>query len=238
MGNLHSLIDLFLHLDKHLTDFANAHQQGVYALLFAIVFCETGLIVTPLLPGDSLLFAVGALAAAAGSHINLPLVIVLLCLAANSGDLLNYSVGKALGPKVFSRQKSWLLNPRHLAEAQAFYERHGRGTIILARFVPIIRTFAPFVAGIGRMAFSRFVLFSVGGGALWVVSVSMAGYCFGQIDAVKKHFELVVLAIVAVSLIPAAVGFIRSRGRKDEPTLEPRGFEVKTTPLATVAEEI
>jgi len=234
MGNLHSLIDLFLHLDKHLTDFANAHQQGVYALLFAIVFCETGLIVTPFLPGDSLLFAVGALAAASGSHINLPLVIVLLCLAANSGDLLNYSVGKALGPKVFSGHKSWLLNRKHLAEAQAFYEKYGRGTIILARFVPIIRTFAPFVAGIGRMAFSRFVLFSIGGGALWVVSVSLAGYCFGQIDAVKKHFEFVVLAIIAVSLIPAAVGFLRSRARKDESL----GFEAKpVSRLAAVGEE-
>ncbi len=238
MANVHSLIDLLLHLDKHLTDLANAHQQGVYAVLFAIVFCETGLIVWPFLPGDSLLFAVGALAAAPGSHINLPLVMVLLCVAANSGDLLNYSVGKALGPKVFSRQKSWLLNPRHLAEAQAFYERHGRGTIILARFVPIIRTFAPFVAGIGRMAFSRFVLFSIGGGALWVVSVGVAGYCFGQIDAVKKHFELVVLAIVAVSLIPAAVGFLRSRSRKDRQ--EPAGLNVlskSASPLAAAVEE-
>ena len=224
MATVHWLIDYFLHLDKHLTAFANAHEQGVYVLLFAIVFCETGLVVTPILPGDSLLFAVGALAAAAGSHLNLPLVIVLLCVAANCGDLLNYFIGKTLGPRVFSSKSSWLLNQRHLTQAQAFYDKYGRATIILARFVPIIRTFAPFVAGIGRMAFSRFVLFSIGAGILWVVSVTLAGYEFGQIPVVKNNFELVVLGIIAVSLIPPVVGFLRSRGRRQEE--ERQGFQV------------
>src|SRR5438128_8088439 len=168
----------------------------LYALLFLIVFCETGLVVTPFLPGDSLLFAIGALAAAQGSSINLPLVMALLCLAANLGDVTNYSIGYRVGPKVFSREGSRLLNRKHLLEAQRFYGKHGRKTIILARFVPIIRTFAPFVAGIGRMAFVRFITFSIGGGALWVVSLTCAGYVFGQRKVVKENFELVVLAIV------------------------------------------
>src|SRR5439155_16443412 len=136
-----------------------------YALLFLIVFCETGLVVTPFLPGDSLLFAVGALAAREDAPFNVLLVCVTLCCAANCGDLLNYTIGRRLGPKVFSRESSWLLNKKHLEEAQRFYDRHGRKTIIIARFIPIIRTFAPFVAGVGRMPFARFVGFSMGGGA-------------------------------------------------------------------------
>src|ERR1700733_9712609 len=155
MDLLHSGLDLVLHVDKHLNAFASAHPIGVYALLVAIIFCETGFVVTPFLPGDSLLFAVGALAAAVASPINLPLVIVLLCAAANSGDLINYSVGRRMGPAVFRKESSFLLNKKHLLEAHAFYERHGRKTIILARFVPIIRTFAPFVAGGGAVPLWR-----------------------------------------------------------------------------------
>src|SRR6185437_11120039 len=166
MGWLHTIVDLFLHLDKHLNDAAAHLGDKLYLLIFVIVFCETGLVVTPFLPGDSLLFALGALAAS-GSVVKLPIVIPLLCLAANCGDLLNYTIGYRLGPKVFSRQSSWLLNRKHLDEAHAFYERHGSKTIILARFVPIVRTFAPFVAGIGRMTFRRFAAFSVSGGILW-----------------------------------------------------------------------
>src|SRR4051812_9004385 len=166
MDFLHRVIDIFPHLDKHLNGFAAEHPTGVYAVLAAIVFCETGFVVTPFLPGDSLLFAVGALAASSGSTISLPLVIVLLCVAANAGDLINYSIGRRVGPAIFSKEGSLLLNKKHLAEAQAFYDKHGRTTIILARFVPIIRTFAPFVAGIGRMPFSRFIGFSIGGGIL------------------------------------------------------------------------
>ena len=210
MAWLHTTLDLFLHLDKHLDSAAHAMGPWLYLLLFAIVFCETGLVVTPFLPGDSLLFALGALAAT-GSAVKLPLVIVLLCLAANCGDALNYFLGYRLGPKVFSKEGSRLLNRRHLLEAQQFYERHGRKTIILARFVPIIRTFAPFVAGIGRMHFVRFATFSVTGGILWVLSMSLAGYFFGNIGFVKNHFEIVILAIVFISVLPAIFHYLKSR---------------------------
>jgi membrane-associated protein len=222
MPTLHSILDLFLHLNTHLNTFAGDHPTGVYAALVAIVFMETGLVVTPFLPGDSLLFAVGALAATAGSHINLPLVIVLLCVAANCGDLTNYFLGRSVGPKVFSAERSFLFSKKHLMEAHAFYERHGRKTIIIARFVPIIRTFAPFVAGIGKMAFSRFIGFSVFGGIFWVTSVSLCGYFFGGIPFVSKHFEVVVLAIIAISVLPIAVHAVS--GKK-----EPHGFEPVTT---------
>lgn len=206
----HRVLDLFLHLDKHLDAAAHSMGNGLYLLIFAIVFCETGLVVTPFLPGDSLLFALGALAAT-GTAIKLPLVAVLLCLAANCGDALNYLLGYRLGPKVFSRESSWLLNKRHLLEAQSFYEKHGRVTIILARFVPIIRTFAPFVAGIGRMRFVRFATFSISGGILWVVSVLSAGFFFGRIPVVRNNFELVVLAIIVISVIPVAFQAWKSR---------------------------
>jgi membrane-associated protein len=208
---MHQALDFLRHLDTYLNSFAAAHPQGVYALLMAIIFCETGLVVTPFLPGDSLLFAVGELAATSGSPINLPLVIVALCLSANCGDLLNYSVGRRLGPAVFRRESSFLLNKKHLMEAHAFYERHGRKTIILARFVPIIRTFAPFVAGIGEMEFHRFIGFSIGGGILWVTLLSLAGYFFGQIPIIKNHFEVVVLAICFISVLPMVIHGWQSR---------------------------
>jgi membrane-associated protein len=212
MPNLHDVLDLFLHLNVHLNAFASDHPVGVYGALVAIVFMETGFVVTPFLPGDSLLFAVGALAATSGSPISLPLVIVMLCLAANCGDLTNYFFGRTVGPKVFSAEGSFLFSRRHLAEAQAFYDRHGRKTIIIARFVPIIRTFAPFVAGIGRMAFSRFIGFSIAGGLFWVTSVTCAGYFFGGIPWVSKHFEVVVLAIIAISVLPIIIHAIQNRG--------------------------
>jgi membrane-associated protein len=210
MGRIHQVIDLFLHLDKHLD--AAAHHLGskLYLLLFAIVFCETGLVVTPFLPGDSLLFALGALAAT-GTAVKLPYVIVLLCLAANCGDALNYFLGYKVGPRLFSKEKSLLFNRRHLEEAQRFYDRHGRATIIMARFVPIIRTFAPFVAGIGRMNFLRFAAFSVSGGMLWVVSLSSAGYFFGSMPIVKKNFEIVILAIIVISVFPAIIHAWKAR---------------------------
>lgn len=220
MGWLHTIVDLFLHLDKHLNDAAAHLGDKLYLLIFVIVFCETGLVVTPFLPGDSLLFALGALAAS-GSVVKLPIVIPLLCLAANCGDLLNYTIGYRLGPKVFSRQSSWLLNRKHLDEAHAFYERHGSKTIILARFVPIVRTFAPFVAGIGRMRFRRFAAFSVSGGILWVTLLSLSGYYFGQIPIVQKNFQIVVIAIVVISVLPAIVHALRAS--------KPRGFPVDST---------
>jgi membrane-associated protein len=213
----HFILDWVLHLDRNLNAFASAHQVGVYVLLAAIIFCETGLVVWPFLPGDSLLFAVGALAAADNSPINLPLMVVLLCAAANCGDILNYTIGRLLGPKVFSRESSWLLNKKHLDEAQRFYDKHGRKTIILARFVPIIRTFAPFVAGIGQMQFARFIGFSIAGGVFWVVTLSIAGYYFNHIEFVRTHFQLVVLAIVFISLIPAIAHALQARGGQKSP---------------------
>jgi len=220
MPVIHQALDLFLHLDRHLNSYATAHQVGAYVLLAVIVFCETGLVVWPFLPGDSLLFAVGALAAASGSPINLPLMIVLLCAAANCGDVLNYTIGRHVGPAIFRRESSWLLNKKHLEEAHRFYEKHGRKTIILARFVPIVRTFAPFVAGIGQMPFARFIGFSVSGGILWVVTLSMAGYYFNQIEIVRTHFQVVVLAIVGISLIPVVVQAIASRKRNNGEAVE------------------
>ncbi len=239
MHLIHLARDMMKHPDAYLGPFALHHPVGVYLILMVIVFCETGLVVTPFLPGDSLLFAVGALAAAAESHLSLPLVIVLLCVAANCGDLVNYTLGRRLGPRVFftpslapkatadaagpldyappalAQPALWqrLLSQKHLAEAQAFYERHGRMTIILARFVPIIRTFAPFVAGVGQMTFGRFVGFSVGGGVLWVTLVSLAGYFFGGIPWVKTHFEVVVLAIIVISVLPVAFHALQARRR-------------------------
>jgi len=210
MDWLHWALDVFLHLNKHLDDAAHSLGPRLYLLLFAIVFCETGLVVTPFLPGDSLLFAVGALAAT-GTAIKLPTAMVVLCLAANCGDAVNYFLGYKIGPKVFSRESSWLLNKKHLTEAQQFYDRHGGLTIILARFVPIIRTFAPFVAGVGRMKFARFAAFSISGGILWVVSVTLAGYFFGGIPFVKKNFEVVVIAIVVISVLPGVYHWWKSR---------------------------
>jgi membrane-associated protein len=218
---IHQVLDLLRHWSVYLNNYASGHQTGIYVVLCLVVFCETGLVVTPFLPGDSLLFAVGALAAGTNSPINLPLICVLLIASANCGDLLNYAIGKRLGPRVFSAESSWLLNKKHLKEAHEFYERHGRKTIIIARFVPIIRTFAPFVAGIGQMPFKRFVGFSVFGGALWVVLVSLAGYFFGQIPFVRSHFEWVVLTIVAVSVLPVIAHAINSR-RKGQATAEAR----------------
>ena len=226
MGLLHTALDWLLHLKPHLQAFAADHRVSVYALIAGIVFCETGLVVTPFLPGDTLLFAVGALAAGANSPFHLLPVFILLCLAANCGDLLNYSLGYRVGPKVFSKEKSLLFSRRHLEEAQKFYDRHGRKTIILARFVPIIRTFAPFVAGIGRMNFFRFAAFSITGGVLWVVSLTLAGYFFGSMPFVEKHFELVVIAIVFISVLPAIFHAWSSRGQANA-----RGFET------TVAEK-
>ncbi|HWE93810.1 MAG TPA: DedA family protein [Tepidisphaeraceae bacterium] len=220
MGWIHTVMDLFLHLDKHLDSAAHHMGHKLYLLLFTIVFCETGLVVTPFLPGDSLLFALGALAAA-GTAVNLPLTIVLLCVAANCGDTVNYFLGYRVGPKLFSKPNSLLLNRRHLDEAQRFYDRHGRATIIMARFVPIIRTFAPFVAGIGRMPFARFIAFSISGGVLWVVSLSLAGYFFGSMPIVKKNFEIVILAIIVISVIPAAIQALRARRESKQRGLEP-----------------
>jgi len=205
------LIDVMLHLDRYLNQWAGMMGGWLYALLFAVIFAETGLVVTPFLPGDSLLFAVGALAATEGSPINVWLVGILMTVAAILGDAVNYSIGKYVGPKVFSRESSRLLNKEHLLRARKFYERHGGKTIILARFLPIIRTFAPFVAGIGAMSYSLFAAYNVIGGVAWVWSFLLLGYWFGNREIVKKNFTLVILAIIVISVIPVAVEFIKAR---------------------------
>jgi membrane-associated protein len=180
-------------------------------LLFAIVFCETGLVVTPFLPGDSLLFAVGALAATEGSPIEVVSVALLLIAAAVLGDAVNYSIGKFVGPKVFTRESSWLLNRKHLDRTQHFYEKHGGKTIIIARFVPIVRTFAPFVAGIGRMRYRRFGLFNVTGGVAWVLLFVGAGNLFGNLPAVQRNFHYVIVAIILLSVLPIVFEWWRAR---------------------------
>jgi membrane-associated protein len=214
---IHHALDIFLHLDQHLNDWAGMLGPLLYLLLFGVVFCETGLVVTPFLPGDSLLFAVGALGSVDGSPISLPLMASVLLAAAVLGDACNYAIGHYLGPMVFTSERSRLLNRRHLVRTQQFYARHGGKTIFLARFVPIIRTFAPFVAGIGRMRYGRFALWNVSGAAVWIVGLVLAGYQFGQIPIVKRNFETVILAIIAISLVPLLVEYIRSRREAGAP---------------------
>jgi membrane-associated protein len=204
-------VDVFLHLDQHLNQWAADLGPWTYVLLFAIVFCETGLVVTPFLPGDSLLFAVGALAATEGSAIEVLPVTLLLIAAAVLGDAVNYWIGRRIGPKVFARDDSIFLNKRHLVRTQEFYDRHGGKTIILARFVPIIRTFAPFVAGIGRMQYPRFLAFNVVGGIAWVVLFTVGGYKFGNLPSVESNFHYVILAIIGISLLPIVFEFWRAR---------------------------
>ena len=199
------LWDLAVHLDVHLAAFVQQHGAWVYGLLFLIVFCETGLVVTPFLPGDSLLFVAGAVAAAGGMDIAL-LTTALVC-AALLGDNVNYWVGRTLGLKVFSR----FINRAHLQRTHEFYERHGGKTIILARFVPIVRTYVPFVAGLGTMTYLRYIAFCVAGALLWVVSLSQLGYWFGNIPQVKANLTVVILAIVAVSVSPGLIAWLRNR---------------------------
>jgi len=196
------LIDQFLHLNKYLNDWATMLGPWLYVVVFAIIFCETGLVVTPFLPGDSLLFALGALAATDGSPIDVWFLIVLLIIAAILGDAVNYAVGKYLGPKVFRMENSWLLNKKHLLYAQDFYERWGSWTIFLCRFAPIVRTFGPFVAGIGNMQYRKFALFNVTGAIAWVASMTLVGYWFGNLEMVKKNFSLVIIGIVIISVLP------------------------------------
>lgn len=210
-GLLHELIDLVLHLDKHLNQLAGQLGPGLYVVLFLVIFAETGLVVTPFLPGDSLLFAVGALAATEGSPIRVGLVAALLIVAAVAGDAVNYAIGKKLGPKVFNREDSRLLNKEHLLRAHRFYEKHGGKAIIIARFVPIVRTFAPFVAGIGQMNYFRFALFNVTGGVVWVLGFLLTGYQFGRIEWIQRNFAVVTVAVILISVVPVAVEFLKAR---------------------------
>jgi membrane-associated protein len=207
--------DLIAHLDRHLAALLEQHGAWMYVLLFVIIFAETGLVVTPFLPGDSLLFVAGALAATGG--IDVHLLAMLLMLAAILGNTVNYSIGYWLGPKVFQWEQSRWFNRRALDRAHAFYERHGGMTIVITRFVPILRTFAPFVAGIAQMTYVRFTGYNVVGAVLWVGSLLYAGYWFGNVPWVKENLAWVILAIVAVSLLPLVVEVLRHRWRRRRP---------------------
>lgn len=207
------LIDLFLHLDKHLNEVIRDYGVWTYLILFIIIFCETGLVVTPLLPGDSLLFAAGALAATAGSPLNVGWLFLLLSIAAIVGDTVNYWIGDYVGPKIFQKEKVRFLKKEYLERTHDFYEKYGGKTIIIARFIPIIRTFAPFVAGVGSMTYWRFITYNVIGGIGWVAICLFAGYLFGNIPVVKENFSLVILAIVFISVLPGVIEFGRHRLR-------------------------
>jgi membrane-associated protein len=212
MDAIKSILDVFLHVDDHLHALLEAWGPWTYVLLFAIILCETGLVVMPFLPGDSLLFAAGAMAARYPDDLGLVPLLVLLSIAAILGDTINYFLGRWIGPRAFSLN-TWFLKHEHLEKTQAFYERHGGKTIVLARFMPIVRTFAPFVAGVGKMHYPTFLWFNVVGGILWVMLCTVAGYFFGNIEAVKKHFELVVIGIVLVSVLPLAWEWWAARRR-------------------------
>ncbi len=209
MALIRSLLDYVLHLDKHLHVIIQDYGVWTYLILFLIIFCETGLVVTPFLPGDSLLFAIGTFAAL--GSLDLGLTIVLLSVAAILGDAVNYTIGYHVGPRVFSKEGVRFLNREYLDRTHRFYERYGAKTIVIARFVPIIRTFAPFVAGIGRMRYARFALYNVAGGLLWIVSLIGAGYLFGNIPIVRNNFTLVIFAIIVISILPAVIEVLRQR---------------------------
>jgi len=214
---MRALIDLFLHLDKHLADVATAYGPWIYGILFLIVFAETGLVVTPFLPGDSLLFACGALAAT--GILDGPALVLTLVAAAIIGNAVNYQIGRLAGPRIFAARDSrsfWhrLLNEKHLADAHAFFERHGGLAVVLARFVPIVRTFVPFVAGAGAMTYRTFAIYNIVGCVLWVGLCVGAGYAFGNVPVVRNNFSVVALGIVVVSLTPMAIELFRRRGRQ------------------------
>ena len=219
MEFLQQAFDLFLHIDRHLSVLCAMYGMWIYAILFLILFCETGLVVTPFLPGDSLLFVIGSLAAI--DALQVEYAIPLLMAAVFTGDNTNYWIGRKIGPKVFSQEKSRFFNKEHLKRTHSFYEKHGKVTVILARFFPIIRTFAPFVAGIGRMTYHVFLLFSVIGALLWVNLFVLVGYFFGNVPFVKQNFSLVIVALVLIPGIPAALEFVReSAHRLKKPKLK------------------
>ena len=216
MELLKSIVEVVLHLDKHLDGLVAQFGPWLYVILFLIIFCETGFVVTPFLPGDSLLFAVGALTARP-EGLNFWIVLVSLSAAAILGDSVNYWVGYFLGEKMQKRFPR-LIKPEHLRRTHEFYERYGGKTIIIARFVPIIRTLAPFVAGVGQMTYSRFMMFNIAGALLWIGLLVPAGYFFGNLEIVRKNFSVVVLAIIFLSILPAIIEFLRERRRlKQEP---------------------
>lgn len=212
-GVMH-LIDVALHLDKYLALLVQQYGMWIYAILFAIIFSETGFVVTPFLPGDSLLFVAGALAAVGGKEgMNITWLILTLCAAAVLGNMLNYHIGRFLGPKVFQWKDSRFFNKAALEKTHAFYEKHGGKTLIISRFLPLFRTFAPFVAGIGAMSYPRFVVFNLVGAFSWIFSLTFAGYFFGNLDWVKNNLTLVIIGIIVISLIPVIVGWLSQRSK-------------------------
>jgi membrane-associated protein len=211
MGFVSQVIDLVLHVDKYLDLIIQEYGLVTYVLLFVVVFCETGLVVTPFLPGDSLLFAVGAFAAR--GSLDVVVALVVLAAAAILGDTVNYWMGAIVGPKVFHKENVRFLNRKHLDRTHEFYERYGGKTIVIARFVPIVRTFAPFVAGIGKMTYGRFLSYNVFGGLAWVLLFVLGGYYFGNIPIVRRNFSLVIVAIVLLSVMPGVIEALRQRAR-------------------------
>lgn len=213
MELIKTLIDFILHIDQHLVEIVSNYKTWTYLILFLIIFAETGLVVTPFLPGDSLLFAAGAIIAKPDSNMNIVLTCILLIIAAILGDLVNYHVGKYIGPKAFSGRYRFL-KKEYLEKTQEFYYKHGGKTIIYARFIPIIRTFAPFVAGIGTMSYLRFATYNVVGGIAWVTSFLMLGYFFGGLPVIKDNFTYVIFGIILVSVLPPVIEIIRGRRKK------------------------
>ena len=211
MELIRQLLDILLHLDRHLDTIIQQYGVWTYLILFLIIFCETGLVVMPILPGDSLLFAVGTFAAR--NALDLGLLLVLLSVAAVAGDTVNYAIGYRVGPQIFRKEGVRFLNREYLDRTHRFYERHGAKTIVIARFVPIIRTFAPFVAGVGRMSYARFVTYNVAGGVGWIAALVLGGYLFGNIPVVRQNFTLVIFAIIVLSILPGVIEFLRQRSR-------------------------
>jgi len=216
MDFIKSIIDFILHIDTHLVELTNEYGLWIYAILFLIIFCETGLVVTPFLPGDSLLFAAGAITAMPGSELEVVTLGILLIIAAIIGDTVNYHIGKVIGTRVFTRDYRFIKR-EHLRRTRLFYEKHGGKTIIYARFIPIIRTFAPFVAGIGTMSYRKFISFNIIGAIVWVVLFLGAGYLFGNIPFIKNNFSTVIIAIILVSLIPVVIEFFKARKQRTPP---------------------
>jgi len=215
MELIKSLLDFVLHIDQHLVDIVNNYQTWTYLILFLIIFAETGLVVTPILPGDSLLFAAGAIIAKPETALSIVVMMALLIAAAILGDMVNYHVGKYLGPKAFSGQYKFL-KADYLNKTHEFYTKHGGKTIIYARFIPIIRTFAPFVAGIGTMTYGRFALYNVAGGIAWVTSFLLLGYFFGGLPIIKANFTLVVFAIILISILPPFIEVLRGKRKSQK----------------------
>jgi membrane-associated protein len=211
MSTLHHFIDFFLHLDRYLADWVGQYGAWVYLILFVIIFCETGLVFTPLLPGDSLLFAAGAIAAGATHPLNPALLIPLLITAALLGDNVNYFLGSLIGQRLYHRPKTWYFNPAHLHRTREFYQRHGGKTVIIARFIPIIRTCSPFVAGLGAMRYRVYIVYCIVGACLWVPIGILAGYYLGSQEFARKHFSVIILAIVFISLLPPLIGYYRAQ---------------------------